>query len=107
MERGLAVPLERGCVTGGSLMRWIRVLCVVSVFAVPLVSRAEQAAAEKGGQAAAVEKCEHGVKKTLCARCNPKLAAVYKAKGDWCEEHQRPESQCVKCHPELAKQGVK
>jgi hypothetical protein len=53
------------------------------------------------------EKCEHGVQKSLCTRCNPKLAAVYKAKGDWCAEHERPESQCVLCHPELAKKGVK
>lgn len=57
--------------------------------------------------AAKQEKCEHGVQKSLCARCNPKLAAVYKAKGDWCAEHERPESQCVLCHPELAKKGIK
>jgi hypothetical protein len=57
--------------------------------------------------AAKQEKCEHGVQKTLCARCNPKLAAVFKAKGDWCAEHERPESQCVPCHPELAKKGIK
>jgi hypothetical protein len=63
--------------------------------AVPLSSEAKQ------------EKCEHGVQKSLCARCNPKLAAVYKAKGDWCAEHERPESQCVLCHPELAKKGLK
>jgi hypothetical protein len=54
------------------------------------------------------ERCaEHGVQRSLCARCNPKLATVYKAKGDWCGEHERPESQCVLCHPELAKEGVK
>ena len=58
-------------------------------------------------RAARQETCEHGLQKTLCARCNPKLAAVYKAKGDWCAEHERPESQCVLCHPELAKKGVK
>jgi hypothetical protein len=58
-------------------------------------------------QTAPVEKCEHGVKKSICTRCNPKLAAVFKAKGDWCAEHDRPESQCVKCHPELAKEGVR
>lgn len=56
---------------------------------------------------AAKDKCEHGVKKTICARCNPKLAAVYKAKGDWCAEHSRPESQCAICHPDLEKQGIK
>ena len=52
-------------------------------------------------------KCEHGVQKTLCTRCNPKLAAVFKAKGDWCGEHERPESQCSLCHDELKKKGVK
>ncbi len=58
-------------------------------------------------QATKQEKCEHGLQKSICARCNPKLAAVYKAKGDWCSDHQRPESQCVLCHPELAKKGIK
>lgn len=56
---------------------------------------------------AKAERCEHGVERPLCTRCNPKLAAVYKAKGDWCAEHERPESQCVLCHPELAKKGVR
>ena len=36
-------------------------------------------------QSAPAEKCEHGVKKSLCARCNPKLDAVYKAKGGFQE----------------------
>lgn len=58
-------------------------------------------------QAASAEKCEHGVKKTVCTRCNPKLEAVFKAKGDWCGEHRVPESQCAKCNPKLAKEGVK
>ena len=65
------------------------------------------AAGRGSAEAPAVEKCEHGVKKTLCTRCNPKLEAVFKAKGDWCAEHSVPESQCAKCHPDLAKQGVK
>ena len=53
------------------------------------------------------ERCEHGVKRSLCTRCNPKLVPVFKAKGDWCGEHGVPESQCVKCSPKLAKEGVK
>jgi hypothetical protein len=57
--------------------------------------------------APAAERCEHGVKKSICTRCNPKLAPVFKARGDWCAEHGRPETQCVKCHPELAKDGVR
>ncbi len=52
-------------------------------------------------------RCEHGVKKELCARCTPALAAAFKAKNDWCAEHERPESQCLLCHPDLAKQGIK
>lgn len=52
-------------------------------------------------------RCEHGVQRPLCTRCNPRLAPVYKAKGDWCPEHDRPESQCALCHPELARKGVK
>jgi hypothetical protein len=59
------------------------------------------------GAAQPAARCEHGVKNALCTRCNPKLAAVYKAKGDWCAEHERPETQCVLCHPALAKEGVK
>lgn len=55
----------------------------------------------------AAARCPHGVKQTVCTRCNPKLEAVYEAKGDWCAEHAQPESQCAECHPELAAQGVK
>jgi len=54
-----------------------------------------------------VEKCEHGVKKNICTRCQPKLKAVFKSKGDWCDEHERAESQCAICHPELIKEGIK
>lgn len=54
------------------------------------------------------KKCDaHGVKKTICARCKPKLAAAFKAKGDWCAEHERPESQCAICKPALKKEGVR
>jgi hypothetical protein len=78
-------------------------LALSAVAAAP-VSAAEPAASR---QPVSTEKCEHGVKKNVCTRCNPKLEAVYKAKGDWCAEHARPESQCVKCNPALAKEGVK
>ena len=33
-----------------------------------------------------------------------KVAAEYKKQGDWCKEHNRPESQCFICHPELKDQ---
>jgi hypothetical protein len=44
---------------------------------------------------------EHGVPESVCAQCNSKLAADFKAKGVWCKAHDRPESQCFICHPEL------
>ncbi|WNG37705.1 hypothetical protein F0U60_31325 [Archangium minus] len=91
-------------------MRSLRSLPVVlSLLLVPaLPALAEEAPPKQAPKAEAEKpKCDHGVQKTLCTRCNPKLAAVYKAKGDWCAEHERPESQCAICHPELAKKGVK
>src|SRR5213594_2796022 len=41
-----------------------------------------------------------GVLEAVCTKCNPALIAVFKAKGDWCEEHGFPESFCPICHPE-------
>jgi cobalt-zinc-cadmium efflux system membrane fusion protein len=43
---------------------------------------------------------EHGVLDALCTKCNPKLAVIFQAKGDWCAEHGFPESICPQCHPE-------
>lgn len=42
----------------------------------------------------------HGVLEAVCPKCNPALAAVFQAKGDWCGEHGFPESFCPVCHPE-------
>lgn len=81
-------------------------LLAASLFALPVLASGETPPAT-GEAAKPAEKCEHGVKKSLCARCNPKLAAVFKKKGDWCGEHQRPESQCAICKPALQKDGVK
>ncbi|MCK8496216.1 hypothetical protein [Myxococcus fulvus] len=81
---------------------------VVSLVSVPVLSAsAEESKLAQQSQTAEKPKCEHGVQKSLCTRCNPKLAAVFKAKNDWCAEHERPESQCSLCHPDLAKKGVK
>ncbi len=80
-------------------------LVLAACLAMPSTAAAADPAPSK--QVAPVEKCEHGVKKTICTRCNPKLEAVFKAKGDWCGEHGVPESQCAKCNPKLAKEGVK
>ena len=85
-------------------------LFAAALFALPALAVAGEtppAPAAAGEAAKPAEKCEHGVKKSLCTRCNPKLAAVFKAKGDWCAEHQRPESQCAICKPALQKEGVK
>lgn len=63
--------------------------------------------AANAATAATPEKCEHGVQKDICTRCNPALAVAFKAKNDWCNEHERAESQCVLCHPDLAQKGIK
>lgn len=81
-------------------------LGVLVAIAVPVSGDDKRSAPDKK-EAPAAATCEHGVKKAICTRCNPKLAAVFKAKGDWCAEHDRPESQCSICHPELKKQGIK
>jgi hypothetical protein len=86
----------------------MRSILSMLVLALAIVSSAASAAdSAPSKQVAPAQKCEHGVKKGVCTRCNPKLEAVYKAKGDWCPEHARPESQCVKCNPSLAREGVK
>lgn len=42
----------------------------------------------------------HAVLEAVCTKCNPRLEAVFKAKGDWCAEHQFPESFCPICKPQ-------
>lgn len=79
----------------------------IALAVVPSVAHAEKPAKAAASEKVAVAKCDHGVEKGICTRCNPKLAPVFKSKGDWCPEHDRPESQCSLCHPELARQGVK
>lgn len=43
---------------------------------------------------------EHHVLEAVCTKCKPALAAVFKAKGDWCDAHGFPESFCPLCHPD-------
>lgn len=43
---------------------------------------------------------EHGVPEEVCAQCNTKLVADFKAKNDWCDKHNRPDLHCFICHPE-------
>jgi hypothetical protein len=44
---------------------------------------------------------EHAVPESQCTKCHPELAAAFKATNDWCAEHGLPESHCLKCHPDL------
>lgn len=88
-------------------MAFLRCLSLaVSIAFLPAAAFANDAPQAPVPSEQAAAKCEHGVKSTICTRCNPKLEAVYKSKGDWCPEHSRPETQCVLCHPELAVKGV-
>jgi thiol-disulfide isomerase/thioredoxin len=45
--------------------------------------------------------CEHQVPEKVCTRHHPDLVPKFKAVNDWCPEHERPESQCLICHPTL------
>lgn len=44
---------------------------------------------------------EHGVPESQCTRCHPELAAAFKATGDWCAEHGLPKSHDTRCNPSL------
>jgi cobalt-zinc-cadmium efflux system membrane fusion protein len=47
-------------------------------------------------------KCDiHNRSLALCVICDPLLIKVFKSQNDWCVGHDRPESQCEKCNPEL------
>lgn len=56
----------------------------------------ERPASERAAPAA---DCAHGLTRDVCPKCTPALAAVYEAKGDWCDEHGFPESFCPICRP--------
>ena len=51
-------------------------------------------------------RCAHRLPKALCTTCNPKLAAVFKSKGDWCAAHGFPESFCPICNPNAPIPGI-
>lgn len=61
---------------------------------------AKQAAADPKKEAEAGLCKEHGVLEALCTKCNPKLAPIFQAKGDWCAEHGFPMSVCPIHFPE-------
>jgi len=41
----------------------------------------------------------HGVAEALCVKCRPFMQVAFEANGDWCSEHNTPESQCATCNP--------
>jgi thiol-disulfide isomerase/thioredoxin len=49
----------------------------------------------------AVTLCSHGVPEPVCTRHHPEKVEEFKRVGDWCPEHDIPESQCLLCHPDL------
>lgn len=86
---------------------WLGLLaCLCLVFAAPgCKDRAggeSQQVAQPLPSASAVSRvgrCEHGLPPAICTKCNPALAPVFKAKGDWCDAHGFPESFCPICKP--------
>lgn len=70
--------------------------------AAPAGSGAEKHAAEGVKPGSHEDWCgEHEVPESQCTKCNPSLAAAFKASNDWCVEHDLPESHCRKCNPNL------
>lgn len=47
---------------------------------------------------------EHNVPDSRCIKCRPELVGANMK--DWCPEHGVPESKCTICHPEILKTGV-
>lgn len=70
----------------------------------PACSSESERAAKKGEPKAATAEpgmcAEHGVLEAICTKCNPKLIPIFRAKGDYCEEHGLPMSVCPIHHPE-------
>jgi hypothetical protein len=64
-------------------------------------------AAGKGRQAGAKEEdkhgewwcAEHGIPEEECSMCSAKVEKECKARGDWCDKHNRALSQCFICNP--------
>jgi len=84
-------------------MRTLSVILIFAALAAACGGKKESAPQEASAsnEAAGDGMCaEHGVLEAICTKCNPKLIPVFKAKGDWCEEHGFPMSVCPIHHPE-------
>jgi cobalt-zinc-cadmium efflux system membrane fusion protein len=86
----------------------VKIWCVLLTFLVVLAASAcrergdtqrAPARASPPSSTQTAGKCAHSLPPALCTKCNPALAAVFKAKGDWCEAHGFPESFCPVCNP--------
>jgi hypothetical protein len=42
---------------------------------------------------------EHGIPEEECSMCSAKVEKECKARGDWCDKHNRALSQCFICNP--------
>lgn len=83
-------------------MRWLDP-CLIACLVAAGACREDAAPARRPMAAPTVKGvcAEHGVPEALCTKCNPALATVFKAKGDWCAEHGFPESYCPICNPDV------
>ena len=84
--------------TNPRLVRWV-VLAVTLASCEQLADSSDNAADTVPAESTTTttETCEHGLTATLCTRCHPNLVAVFQASGDWCAEHQFPQSLCPVC----------
>jgi cobalt-zinc-cadmium efflux system membrane fusion protein len=97
----------RGAGGGGGATSAARVVCTSVLLLglggctpAPATPAASAPSAKATPAPAAAGRCEHAVVQAVCPKCNPRLAPVFQAKGDWCAEHGFPESFCPLCHPE-------
>lgn len=88
----------------GAQIRALSCALIGVLFAAPACSSREaqpEKKKEARGPAAEGAMCaEHGVLEAICTKCNPKLIPIFRAKGDYCEEHGFPLSVCPIHHPE-------
>ena len=87
---------------------WRTIIALLLILALPTCKNGAQnreastrpassTSSQRGAEAAG--RCAHGLPPALCTKCNPALAAVFQAKGDWCAEHGFPASFCPICSP--------
>ena len=98
---------ERNAAGPGGAGGWLVGLCLFAILSgcggatKETDASVEPASSLRASSTVAAGICaEHGLLKAVCTGCNPKLIPVFQSKGDWCVEHEAPESFCPICHPE-------